>query len=378
MTLRLGVLLGLGFLGTFLACSSDDDTPAVTTTPDASVADTGSSQTADAGADTGSDTGATSGTWSYVPIDGAVCANGSPTGIGINVGTSKRLVIYMEGGGACWDEATCFKTSVGGQSYAQNLDGWDEAKFTARVALMNESHLSRTSANNPFKDDTFVYVPYCTGDVHAGNKVQTYPEHTMSFVGRKNMDAYLAKLTTQFGDASRVVLTGSSAGGFGAAINYWRVAKAFGSVRVDLVDDSGPPFPTDQMAYYPQWVPAWDLEGALPPDCAECAGGNIPKIMPYYAKTYPNSRFALLSYDQDGTISFFFNLQQNDFQYQLGLMNAATFDPNANTKYYEVAGTTHTMLRDLAAVSATPALATWLEDMVSDSASWASVKPAQE
>lgn len=38
--------------------------------------------------------------WTWVPIEGAECMNGSPTGIGINPSTStSKLLIVLEGGG---------------------------------------------------------------------------------------------------------------------------------------------------------------------------------------------------------------------------------------------------------------------------------------
>jgi hypothetical protein len=43
--------------------------------------------------------GTTPKQWQYVPIDGAQCMNGTPTGIGVNLGTSGDLVIYLEGAG---------------------------------------------------------------------------------------------------------------------------------------------------------------------------------------------------------------------------------------------------------------------------------------
>ncbi len=40
---------------------------------------------------------------------------------------------------------------------------------------------------------------------------------------------------------TKVLLTGISAGGFGAAANYPQVARAFAPVPVYDLDDSGPP-----------------------------------------------------------------------------------------------------------------------------------------
>ena len=61
---------------------------------------------------------------------------------------------------------------------------------------------------------------------------------------------------------SRVVLTGSSAGGFGAALNYSMVQDAFGNVPVSILDDSGPPFEDQQMPVCMQkrWREAWGFE----------------------------------------------------------------------------------------------------------------------
>src|SRR5688572_1681836 len=44
------------------------------------------------------------GEWVWQDIAGTACANGSPTGVGINRGGGTQLVIYMSGGSACLDE----------------------------------------------------------------------------------------------------------------------------------------------------------------------------------------------------------------------------------------------------------------------------------
>src|SRR5271154_3071426 len=47
--------------------------------------------------------------WTWVPFDNAFCGNGSTVGIGVNLSTtSTRVLLYLEGGGACWNELTCF------------------------------------------------------------------------------------------------------------------------------------------------------------------------------------------------------------------------------------------------------------------------------
>ena len=43
----------------------------------------------------------------WYDIPGMICRDGSPTGIGYRVGNPKKLAIYINGGGACFNEPTC-------------------------------------------------------------------------------------------------------------------------------------------------------------------------------------------------------------------------------------------------------------------------------
>jgi hypothetical protein len=56
---------------------------------------------------------ATDNTWTWVPFADTKCRSGTPAGIGVNMqSTSKRLMIYLEGGGACFDSQTCGSATV--------------------------------------------------------------------------------------------------------------------------------------------------------------------------------------------------------------------------------------------------------------------------
>ena len=353
------------------ACSDDPAGPAADPgSPDAGVVDP------DAGVEAGrTDLGekidAAPGEWTWVPFPDSSCANGTPTGIGVNPGTSKRLVIFLEGGGACWSSLTCYALKT-----AQNIEtGFGEADFESRISSVKGSILDRDDSGNVFKDASLVYVPYCTGDVHAGDREGTYDGKATKHVGRKNIEAYLKRIVATFDAPERVILSGSSAGGFGAAVNFWRVQEAFGkSIRVDLVDDSGPPFPTSKTKFFAEWNAAWDLNGALPPDCAACQT-DLGATLPYYLQTYPSSRYALLSYTEDGVIRQFYQMSAPDFSAALEDLGTTTFDPSANARMFVVAGSEHTMLGNLAVETGGTSLSKWLEAMQSDDPSWSTKKP---
>ena len=110
---------------------------------------------------------ATAGEWSWIPVDGMRCANGDPTGIAVNLapGGADRVLIYLLGGGGCWDAASCYELGLANHI----TDGFDAEKFAA-TSLEPFPYLDRERADNPFDDYHLVFVPYCTGALHAGDE----------------------------------------------------------------------------------------------------------------------------------------------------------------------------------------------------------------
>ncbi len=45
--------------------------------------------------------------WKPVEVPGGVCSDGSPYRFYVSPGDPKKVVIDFQGGGACWDAATC-------------------------------------------------------------------------------------------------------------------------------------------------------------------------------------------------------------------------------------------------------------------------------
>jgi hypothetical protein len=362
-------ILALSF-GAVAGCG-DDPEPA---SPAADAGSDGATESTDAGVDAG-DFGepidAPSNEWTWVPFDDSSCADGSPTGIGVNPGSSKRLLVFFEGGGACWNEGTCYVFGT-----ASNIkDGFGRAKFDSQVksASAAATVFDRTGSDNPFKDYSFVYVPYCTGDVHAGDREQQYGDKTTRHVGRRNVSAYLKRIVPTFRDSERIVVSGSSAGGFGALVNFWRFKEAFANAQVDLLNDCAPPFPQSKVATFGDWDEAWDLFGAVPAGCEACKD-DVGSAFSYYATAYPTSKLALLAFDNDPTISRFYNMEPTAFAAELEALGKR-FDAHPNAHYFFVADEAHTMLRKLSVTSGGKTLGAWIGEMVTDAPGWASVDP---
>src|SRR5262249_42892316 len=137
------------------------------------------------------------------------------------------------------------------------------------------SIFDRNEPKNPFKDWNVVFVPYCTGDVHAGDHVSTYSDTNggntkmWHHKGHANILAYLKRLAPPFPNMKKVVVSGSSAGGFGASMNYDDFRKYFPSGQSYLIDDSGPPLeaPNIPQGYIDAWYQEWNLGEVLDPVC---------------------------------------------------------------------------------------------------------------
>jgi hypothetical protein len=248
------------------------------------------------------------GEWQWVDIEGTECIDGSPTGIGVRYGTGDGLVIHFEGGGGCFDFATC-------SLFYTTFANFDDTAFALLVpTLLQGGIFDPDSPDNPVRDWSFVYVPYCTGDVHAGDHemagVDGFPG-AHQFVGHRNFGLDLERIGPTFPQPSHVLVTGISAGGYGAAFNYDRIADAYAyaGVPITLLDDSGPPM-SDQ--YIPaclqeHWRGLWGLDQTLPPACAGCfdAGGWVVDLALYLRAKHDGQWFGLLTSEQDGTIRTF-------------------------------------------------------------------------
>ena len=386
MRTRLVVLLAVA------ACSPP---PVVTPQPDAGTPDAGTPDagTPDAGSvDAGALLAAPLNAWAWIPIDGSECGAGARAGLGLNrANTGRELFLFLQGGGACWNTGTCrpslqqfgplcdyantclLDTAGGQQPTAVHVSARDPypadggGAFASEIAQLRSSGIfDRTRTDNPFREASFVFVPYCTGDLHAGATSREYlvkpglfdmpTPQRMRFSGAKNMDAYLAQLKAAFPNVERVWLTGASGGGYGATFNFERVQRAFPAAEVHLLADSAPFVSTPHWA---EWRDEWSLQ--LPSGCVDCADGGFTRVIAHLTEASPNSRIGLLSYDEDKVIAWFFyappgaanflNPPVGTFKTNLVAL-ASQYDATTNAKYFVVPGGEHVLLGDYGVVQA--------------------------
>jgi hypothetical protein len=323
---------------------------------------------------------ATAAQWTWVPFANSSCGDGSPTGIGVNLSsTGTRVLIYLEGGGACWSAESCYEL----QTAANFTTGYSPAQFQSEST--DTSYLAqaggffdRTAAANPFKDYSYVYVPYCTGDIHGGNNVMQLGTNTAHFVGYTNFTAFLDRIVPTFPTADRIILAGSSGGGYGALVNSLQTQNAFGSIRVDVLDDSGTFMPADVSAEgngnIPLAMTAWKLASIAPADCATCVS-DPSTLYGYYAKKYPDHRGGLLSYTQDSVLPSYYGITTAQFTTGLDEDLTNQFAPNPNLQAFVVGAAGHVLFFSPTLASNGVTLQTWVTQMVTDDTTWTTEQP---
>lgn len=337
-----------------------------------------------------SDSEAPENTWTWIPVPGTRCMNDTETGFAVNRSTaSNNVVIFLEGGGACFNDFTCATVAHSG--------GFGMSDFTDLVRTYGSRGIfNRADADNPFRDWTLIFIPYCSGDVFAGLAEDGYDGDGIERVqvGYANMGLFLSRIVPTYEGADQVVLTGSSAGGFGAAWNYHRTAQLFGSTEVILLDDSGPALGDTWMAPCLQrrWRDLWNLNATIPAGCTECRAGDggLVNMTTWLAREYPERRFGLISSMADGVIRIFFGIGTTETCNKPDRLRADAFGaglldlrdnvlaPYDNFHSFYIPGDKHVWLGDDpvgATVIGGVSLTDWIRGLLTGDPSWGNVGP---
>lgn len=323
--------------------------------------------------------------WWWIPFDGttapeetAVCANGSTTGLAINPGTTDDLLVFFDGGGACWSYTTCELGTAVDRTYGPS-------KFITEALDFIPCSLTNPDLLPPsFAGATIVFVPYCTGDVHAGDNVATYEflldSVTWQHKGHANMRAFMRRLSATY-DPARLVVAGSSAGGFGAVVNYellrwyWPAAQAF------LLDDSGPALVNNEIPADSRdaWYASWRVGIALDPWCLDCRS-NMSAAFTAIAELHPEDRVALVSHYHDAVMSTFMLDSGTGYADALDEVERLVLRPTPTARAFFDGGTDHMLLTPVTACAdasyvddheaAGITLPAWIESMLSGAPGW--------
>ncbi len=238
--------------------------------------------------------------YTYDPADGkAICLRGTPYQVNLRRGNVNKVLLYLEGGGACWDYATCWQQQL--------------AKLTAGPAA-GVGILEANNVNNPFDGWNVIYASYCDGSVYAGDNVADYDGNQTYHHGVQNLSAAVSLMLEEFPDPNVIVVSGSSAGGFGTFTGYAVTRVAYPDTPLLVLDDSGPGLqnPDDTQPIQDR-IDNWKFTQYVPTSCAQC-GEQLTYLTDWALDRDPDLRAAYFNYLQDSVLRFFFNISATDFE----------------------------------------------------------------
>lgn len=237
--------------------------------------------------------------WQKVEPGGrTACARGGKYAFWIRHGDPKRLLVFFQGGGGCFDETTC---ALGSRWFDDRVDAEDAPRYQDGV-------LDMSNAENPFRGWSVVYIPSCSGDVHVGDAAVTYGSIRVQQRGWVNAHAALARAYREFSDPDVVFVTGCSAGSVGSAFHADAIVRQYSDARVTQVGDS-----LAFLFHRPISLADWGANRHFPPFFRI---GNrrwtMVEFVTPLARAHPRLTFARFNHAEDGVQEDFYEAVGGD------------------------------------------------------------------
>jgi hypothetical protein len=224
---------------------------------------------------------------------GTGCALGTPYRFFYREGTDPdRLLIYFQGGGACWEWVSC--------------SGMFDSSVAADEPDAFRGIFNRDESRNPLRVFSAVFVSYCTGDVHIGDATVSYGRDAIRPVthrGFRNVSAVLEWIDARRLHPRTVVVAGTSAGAYGALFYMRPIARLFPDARLLLLGDSGVPLLSRNREVLKTWG-AESVMTALWQDAD--ASRTLLEAYRQAARIGSRARLAQITSDRDGVQSGFY------------------------------------------------------------------------
>jgi hypothetical protein len=273
--------------------------------------------------------------------DDCACSDGSPYSYWVREADPNKVMLFFDGGGACFNAVTCNPATA---TYSIRANDDPNTANTGVFDLDNPA--------NPLGDWSMIFMPYCTGDVHLGTNAEfDYGDGVViNHTGFLNASKGLDELVTGFGGAEQVFVTGSSAGGVPTPLFGGLVADAFPDADIVAMPDASGGYPSNP-GLNPFIGNLWGTDGAIPAwgstEGATVAEFGIPDLYVYAGTEFPQIRW--------GRFDHAFDAVQTDFSALAGLEDPsvkAVLDINEalveaagiDLPVYVAPGTDHTIL----------------------------------
>ena len=268
--------------------------------------------------------------WTFAPEDGPMCMRGRPFQASFRATESEDLVVFLQGGGACWS-AFCLAVTAAPPG-------------VPRVNLLDPS-----LPENPVADWNVLYLPYCDGSLFVGDR-----DHDDNGDGQPdrfhrglwNLSAALSAAREEMPAPRRILLAGASAGGFGTVLAVVLVRHVWPDAELMVLSDSGVGVAKDgDPDFVLGLLDEFNALRFIPADCEGCLDrGHIVSLVAWGLARMPDVRVATFSSWRDKVIAeVFLEMEPELFEAALARETDAVHAafPERYRRFF-VQGTMHT------------------------------------
>lgn len=302
---------------------------------------------------------------------GTGCAtDATPYEFYVHEGDPRRIALYFQGGGGCWNSRNC---GLDGQRTFENAVDDQDRPWVNQAGA--GGILDAANPANPLREFTIVYAPYCTADVHLGLRSERFESSdgkslTIAYRGLANAQRVMDWVTHRYTDPRQVFVTGGSAGAIPSPIFASQLARHYTQAKVVQLGDGAGGYRTHRLA--PQ-LELWGATRALKHDPLfsdlDVATANFEDFY-LRAASLPNLQLGRLDSIEDRIQLFFLAQLGHQVTSLAPLLSADIAElrkSNPKLRTYTMPGGVHTMLTRPEFYTSKVddvALTKWLDDLV--------------
>lgn len=249
--------------------------------------------------------------WQAVSPGGQTrCAYGSPYQFFVRKANSNRVLVFFQGGGACWS--------------SQNCDLHNRPSFRPFVSknenpgLHPQGIFDLKDPRNPLRDYTMVFVAYCSGDVHLGDVSRDYAirDDKDGYDGRLHIEhrgyrnaSAAIDWVVQHTQPTRLVVAGASAGSIAAPFYATLLAQKFPRADIAVFSDASAGYHAGAVNdLLKSWGAKKIARTVLGYSAKQVAHLRFEDFAVIAAQRYPRMRFAQYNAEFDESQRYFLSL----------------------------------------------------------------------
>ncbi|MFC1670243.1 pectin acetylesterase-family hydrolase [Spirochaetota bacterium] len=325
-------------------------------------------------------------------------------------GSENNLVVFFQGGGACWHTNNCINdtTYTYETQFFENQSYFDMVSKGQYSSLGYGGIFDLSQNDNPFKNWSFIYIPYCTGDLFWGAKDTDYNGTTIRHRGHVNFRVVLEWMKDTFStDPEKIFVTGISAGSYGAIINFPYIKEAFTESEFYVLSDSGVGVINSDFIEY--GLPNWNSQlptssrllstpGFTGLDEVDLNTTSLAEVNAIIANYYADTKFAQYTTAWDSVQVYYLTVMENidnisdwddstdewcvwNQSMNDNIETTSTNSTQGNYKFFIAPGEDHTIMFSselYSEVSNGTYLVDWINDMINGGAGFDDVNCTED